>query len=178
MIEFFLNVDNLITNFIIWIIPRNQFIDYFFLGITFDWLILLIGIIFFLLLWHFESTHTKQYAIYFVISYFIISFFVNIVIKNTIQRERPYVINQIETVYCPSTFSFPSGHATSAFIGAVIFSYYDKKRKWFYYSLAIFISISRIYLHCHYFFDVFIGAFLGYVLTKMILLNISDNSTD
>lgn len=176
MLEFFLTLDNAITNFIVWLIPRTIISDYFFLFITFDWLILIVGIILFLLMWHWDSKYTKQYAIYFISSYIIVSFLVNIVIKNIIQRERPYIANQIETPYCPSTHSFPSGHASGAFVGAVIFSYYDKKRKWLYYSLAILIAISRVYLHCHYFFDVFIGAFFGYLLTKILLLNITDST--
>lgn len=175
MLEFFLTVDNAITNFLVWLIPRSTLTDYFFLIITFDWLILIIGIILFLLLWHRDSKYTRQYAIYFFTSYIVVSFVVNIVIKNIIQRERPYIANQIETLYCPSTFSFPSGHAAGAFVGAVIFSYYDKKRKCFYYSVALLIALSRVYLHCHYFFDVFIGAFFGYLLTKILLLNISDS---
>ncbi len=176
MLEFFLNLDNFLTNLIVSIIPRNSIIDSLFLAITFDWLILILGIIIFLILWHFEFKYTKQFITYFLASYIIVGFLVNIVIKNIIQRERPYIANQIETLYCPANYSFPSGHSAGAFAGAVIFSYYDKKRKWLYYSLAALIALSRIYLHCHYVIDVFIGAFIGYLLSKMLLLNITDSN--
>lgn len=175
MLEFFLNLDKFLTNSIVYIIPRNSLIDTIFLTITFDWLILILGILIFLILWHLDSKYTKQFITYFLASYIIVGFLVNIVIKNVIQRERPYIANQIETLYCPVNNSFPSGHSSGAFVGAVIFSYYDKKRKWLYYSLASLIALSRIYLHCHYFLDVFIGAFIGYIISKALLLNITDN---
>ncbi|MFA6513419.1 MAG: phosphatase PAP2 family protein, partial [Patescibacteria group bacterium] len=53
---------------------------------------------------------------------------------------------------------------------ATILAYFDKKRRWFYYIIAVLISYSRIYLGCHYFLDVVAGTILGFVISKIILL--------
>lgn len=59
-------------------------------------------------------------------------------------------------------FSFPSGHATIAFAMAVVLSRKEPKWKWAFYTLAVFISLSRIYLGVHYPLDVIAGGVLGW----------------
>lgn len=71
---------------------------------------------------------------------------------------------------CPADFSFPSAHASTAFAAAAVLTYFDRKRRWFYYLVAILISFSRVYLGCHYFLDIFFGALLGYAVSKLVLL--------
>lgn len=175
MLAFFIGLDSFLTNIIIQLLPSNTFFDYFFLFLSFNWLMVVIAALIFLYFLHIESKQTKKFLIYFLASFLSVSVFVNIIVKNIIKRERPYVANQIEALYCPDNFSFPSGHAAAAFAGAAIFSYFDKKRKWLYYSVALLVALSRIYLDCHYFFDVFVGAFLGYLFSKVILLQLTDN---
>ncbi|MEK7096731.1 MAG: phosphatase PAP2 family protein, partial [Patescibacteria group bacterium] len=70
---------------------------------------------------------------------------------------------------CPKDFSFPSTHAATAFVAAEILAYFNKKRKWFYFAVAILISYSRIYLGCHYFFDVVFGAIIGWLVSQSLL---------
>ncbi|EKE14348.1 MAG: hypothetical protein ACD_12C00559G0006, partial [uncultured bacterium] len=57
----------------------------------------------------------------------------------------------------------------TAFAAATVLAYFDKKRRWFYYSAALLISYSRIYLGCHYFFDVIIGALIGFLISKLVV---------
>jgi len=87
-------------------------------------------------------------------------------LKNIFQRIRP---DQLFTTNCPTDFSFPSTHAVTAFAIATIISYFDKKRTWFYFLVAYLIALSRLYLGCHYFFDVLAGAVFGYSISKFIL---------
>ena len=61
-------------------------------------------------------------------------------------------------------FSFPSGHATIAWAMAVVLSRKEPKWRWLFYTLAILISFSRIYLGKHYPLDVVAGALLGAVI--------------
>lgn len=175
MIAFFLNLDFFLTDVITKLLPHNIILDWFFLFLSFNGLTIIIWAVLLILFLLFEIKNPKRFIVYFLLSFATTWFFTNVVIKNIVQRERPYIANQIETLYCPPDFSFPSGHAAGAFVGAVIFAYFDKKRQWLYYSVASFIALSRIYLYCHYFFDVFFGAFLGYMIGKLFLLYISDN---
>lgn len=65
--------------------------------------------------------------------------------------------------------SFPSGHATIAFAMAVVLSAYEPKLKWVFYTLAVCISLSRIYIGVHYPIDIVAGAFLGWGIGATML---------
>jgi hypothetical protein len=75
------------------------------------------------------------------------------------------------TVFNPG--SFPSGHATSAFAVASVFSArYGRRRwvPWVAYGLATFVSLSRIPDQAHFPSDVFAGAALGYAVSRFVVL--------
>lgn len=61
-------------------------------------------------------------------------------------------------------YSFPSTHTTIAFALATVLSSIEPKARTWFYVLAIFIGLSRIYLGVHFPLDVFVGAFIGYVI--------------
>ena len=163
------------------IIPNNVFFSYFFSFFSIKgisvviWLLIAAFLIFFE-----ERKHPgiqkkdKQFLLCFTISLLITATLTNFVIKNIIRRPRPIFPPNIYHLTpnissCPADFSFPSGHAASSFAAACILSYFDKKRRWFYYLVAILISYSRIYLGCHYFLDVVVGALIGYLVSKVFL---------
>lgn len=118
----------------------------------------------------------KKFIFYFVLALCIELVTVNYILKPLIHRDRPLTnltnfnkFQLVSTNSCPSDFSFPSGHAATAFAAAFVLSVFDKKRRWFYYLVAISISFSRIYLGCHYFFDVVFGGLLGSFIAWMTL---------
>ncbi len=88
-------------------------------------------------------------------------------LKLYFHRDRP--INALDGV--SSTYSFPSGHTTSAFIfyGLLIFLIWqnDWKKKYKYLLSAVFciiallVAVSRIYLHRHFASDVLAGFCVG-----------------
>ena len=61
----------------------------------------------------------------------------------------------------PSTFSFPSGHATVAFASATILALAVPRLRWPLFALAALIAFSRVYVGVHYPGDVLAGAVLG-----------------
>lgn len=156
--------DQQVTAFISALLPRNTFFDFFFAFLSLQGLTIIIWILlfaFFVYRERFDNTH-KQFILAFFLSFLTTSFLVNIVIKNVVMRERPWVVQQISETICPDDYSFPSGHAAGAFAGAIIFAHFDLKRKWLYYGTATLISLSRIYLHCHYLLDITVGALIGF----------------
>lgn len=114
------------------------------------------------------SIRDKKFVFLFLLS-FLLSFFISdILLKNIFQRPRPF-LTDFNKFNCPVDFSFPSAHAATAFAAAAVLTYFDKKRKWFYYLIAVLISYSRIYLGCHYFLDVVGGATIGFIISQLLL---------
>ena len=61
----------------------------------------------------------------------------------------------------PSTYSFPSGHATVSFACATVLALAVPRLRLPLFALATLISFSRVYVGVHYPFDVLAGAALG-----------------
>jgi undecaprenyl-diphosphatase len=89
------------------------------------------------------------------------SLLVNAGIKSLFRRVRP--VPEFERPHylrMPKTTSFPSGHASSAFVAAAMLS--DGSRaKPLYYALATVVAASRIHVRIHHASDVVGGAVLG-----------------
>jgi undecaprenyl-diphosphatase len=89
------------------------------------------------------------------------SVLVNGGIKTLFRRVRP--VPQFERPHflrTPKTTSFPSGHASSAFVAAAVLS--DGSRaKPLYYALATVVAASRIHVRIHHASDVVGGVVLG-----------------
>ena len=69
--------------------------------------------------------------------------------------------------------SFPSGHAAGAFAVAAVFSHRYRQHRWVpwvAYGMASAISFSRVTTQAHFPSDVFLGAALGYTMTKFAVL--------
>jgi undecaprenyl-diphosphatase len=83
-------------------------------------------------------------------------------LKFLIQMERPE-----EVGYFIVKYAFPSLHTALAF-GVVPFlsKIFRKEKLWF--SLAILIGLSRLYLLSHFLSDVVFGAFLGYLIALTV----------
>lgn len=86
-------------------------------------------------------------------------------IKNIIKRKRPYdSLKDIRALKVGvDTFSFPSGHTTTAFTFAVSISLMllNPMTTVFLVTLAFLIAFSRLYLGVHYPSDILVGMILG-----------------
>lgn len=177
-------LDGQVTNFINIIIPHNQFFDYFFSFFSLrgsSILIWLFVIVITLILEERKSPGIQKRDVVFIIV-FLLSFSVSfvtsdLILKNVIKRVRPYHSNTTlatasvakSLAQCPKNYSFPSSHAATAFAAAAVITAFDRKRKWLYYAVAVLISLSRIYLGCHYFFDILVGGVIGWTISKAVL---------
>jgi undecaprenyl-diphosphatase len=93
------------------------------------------------------------------------------VLKPTIHRSRPFVVSPSVMVIGsrPADASFPSGHATGAFVGAVVLSEAAPTLALVWWGLACCIAYSRVYLGVHYPLDVLAGASVGGGIAWLIL---------
>lgn len=94
------------------------------------------------------------------------SLIVNQGVKRLFRRTRPTETGDERfEVRKPSTSSFPSGHASSAFVAATLLTAWGGRRTaplWF--GLATVVSVSRAYVRIHHASDVVGGALVGLVL--------------
>ena len=94
--------------------------------------------------------------------------FNNMLIKNIVQRPRPYVTLEDLRIIIPrpSEYSFPSGHSSSSFAAAVSFyRLLPKKLGIPAIVMAGLIAFSILYVGVHYPTDVLAGALMGIALS-------------
>ncbi len=88
----------------------------------------------------------------------------NLLIKKLVKRPRPFITNMnLHPVYMPGSYSFPSGHTSSAFSSGVSLS--RAYPRWYVVVPSLMwassVGYSRMYLGVHYPSDVAAGALLG-----------------
>lgn len=94
----------------------------------------------------------------------------NGILKNIIQRPRPFFENPLVDVLIskPLSYSFPSGHSASSFAAAGILAKAFKKYRFYVMALALLIAFSRMYLFVHYPSDIIGGAVLGLICSEIV----------
>ena len=93
----------------------------------------------------------------------------NLIIKNAVKRSRPCWISPLSDmlIAVPSDYSFPSGHSTASFAGAVVLFRYNRKLGIPALALASLVAFSRMYLYAHFPTDVVAGSLLGIAMGTM-----------
>lgn len=110
-----------------------------------------------------KDSTTKKKAI-FIGQTFAASAFISLALKSVTKRDRPYVTYpEIDNVVEESSYSFPSGHTSSAFATATSLSMVYPK--WYVIAPSFLwagaVGYSRMYLGVHYPSDVLAGAIVG-----------------
>ncbi len=93
----------------------------------------------------------------------------NLIIKNIVQRPRPYTVDtSVVPLIFPSEYSFPSGHTSSSFTAACAIFLNHKKAGIVAFAMAAMIAFTRLYLFVHYPTDVLGGIVLGVICAFVV----------
>jgi undecaprenyl-diphosphatase len=85
-----------------------------------------------------------------------------LVLKPAFERPRPSLtVPQADPLMGAGGYSMPSGHAATAFAGAVALAFLWKRAAPLFFLLSTAIAFSRVYVGVHYPGDVLAGAALG-----------------
>jgi len=100
----------------------------------------------------------------------------NVILKSLVARPRPYdVYGEIELLIEKlSDFSFPSGHTYSAFCGATILYFMNRKIGYAAFAFAVLTAFSRLYLFVHYPTDVLAGIVMGVAVAFLAMYILKD----
>lgn len=107
----------------------------------------------------------------------------NLILKDLIARPRPFNLDPEQyawwhevykypyfNIHQPSSYSFPSGHTSSAFAAAIAVLWYDRKIGIPTTIFAALMGFSRIYVEVHYCTDVIGGAIVGIIYALIAVL--------
>ena len=93
---------------------------------------------------------------------FALTYGITSVLKTAVARPRPFMVGDAELIgKGPKSWSFPSGHASSAFTLATSAFLGKRVLGWIAFISAALIAYSRVYLGVHYWSDIIAGAILG-----------------
>lgn len=90
-------------------------------------------------------------------------------IKRALPRERPPMLDREREVRRPKTTSFPSGHASSAVMAAVLLGDSAPRLRPLWWGMAAVVASSRIHNRMHHASDVVAGGLIGLVLGRIML---------
>ncbi len=97
--------------------------------------------------------------------------FANNILKPLFQRVRPcHILPNVHLlINCSDSYAFPSNHAVNNFAAATLFSNFYPAMKYFLFSGAFLVAISRVMCGVHYPFDIFGGAIFGILYAWIII---------
>ena len=77
-----------------------------------------------------------------------------------------------------SHFSFPSGHATTAFATFMVLAFMSRSvwLQWICFLGAILVAFSRVYISQHFFEDIYAGSIVGASITLVVIYFLGERS--
>ncbi|MBU8917204.1 undecaprenyl-diphosphatase [Bacillus sp. FJAT-29953] len=134
------------------------------------------GILFY---WFFQKTKNRRMVVEACFSA-CLALGINVLIGMFFYRDRPFVSHHVHwLIHHARNASFPSDHATAAFVIAASIWIWSKRDGWIWLLLAAGISLSRVWTGVHYPLDVISGMVIGvgsaflvhYVFARFTIFN-------
>lgn len=117
-----------------------------------------VGVLFY---WFFQKSQNRRMVVEACIAA-CIALTINALIGMVFYRDRPFVVHHVNwLIPHAKNASFPSDHATAAFVIATAIWFWRKRDGWLWLILAAGISISRVWTGVHYPLDVIAGMTIG-----------------
>lgn len=150
---------------------RNNFLNDFFMGITFiSSEIIVFSFLTLLFLWK------KQKLVLPLWVTLGLAVAVSFLLKVVVQRQRPFQLEIVSVLpvlekasHSIWNFSFPSFQTMLVFCAIPILSKQFSKLKYLWIAFAVLVGFSRIYFGLHFMSDVIAGAAIGYFLGVIII---------
>ena len=103
---------------------------------------------------------------------FAIASVLNVLLKEVVDRHRPPLADPdiVHVGELPSSPSFPSGHAMTAFAAAGAIAVLCPRMRWPALVIALLVAVSRPYLGVHFWADVVVGSLLGLAIGAAVAL--------
>ena len=109
-----------------------------------------------------DKEKRRKTGICMFLSLAITAIIVNVILKNSVQRLRPFQVDSsIIPLITPGEYSFPSGHSASSFAAATCILLRHRKFGIFAMLFAGVIAFTRLYLFVHFPTDVLAGMLVG-----------------
>lgn len=116
--------------------------------------------------------HRQKAFLQFIVLLFTVALvdsFCGQLIKKVFARPRPFAtVADVIQKSPASGYSFVSNHAANAFAVAVFFSVLYPRTRFFWFTCAFLVSVSRLYNGVHYLSDVIAGAFIGAMISFFV----------
>jgi membrane-associated phospholipid phosphatase len=130
----------------------------------------------FSLIWHIVGTakalvgdeRAEREAVGLAVSLAVETALINAGVKNLFRRKRPaWEQHRPRGLRKPKSSSFPSGHATSAFMAATLLSTGRPRQRPLWFSMAAIVATSRVHVRIHHGSDVAAGALIRLGLGRL-----------
>lgn len=118
---------------------------------------------------------TRRCGIYLLLSLLLSMLMGKVILKNLIERPRPFITDPsvVLKIAPPGSFSFPSGHTLDAFASATAIFLCDRKTGIVAFVVASLIAFSRMYLFVHYPTDILGGIIIG-VCSAVVVVKVCE----
>jgi undecaprenyl-diphosphatase len=124
-----------------------------------------VGILFY---WFFKKSQNRRMVVEACISA-CIALGINAVIGMLFYRDRPFVAHHVNwLIPHVKNASFPSDHATAAFVIATAIWIWRKRDGWIWLFLAAAVALSRVWTGVHYPLDVVAGMVIGVSIALIV----------